>query len=108
MRRRYASKGSSWIEVELEYMLTEVQAGVHHLMKNLGAFLVPFDIRTNIIAPGCKWISLVSGLTMLMTVLGFPTDMVRERPFSTDEESLFAFELKDQIVLTSDCGRPFR
>ncbi|KAF2717099.1 short chain dehydrogenase/reductase [Polychaeton citri CBS 116435] len=28
------------------------KAAVHHLMKNLGAFLVPHDIRTNIIAPG--------------------------------------------------------
>lgn len=31
------------------------KAAVHHLMKNLGSFLVPFDIRTNIIAPGCRW-----------------------------------------------------
>ena len=30
------------------------KAAVHHLMKNLGTFLVPFDIRTNVIAPGCK------------------------------------------------------
>lgn len=30
------------------------KAGAHHLMKNLGAFLVPFDIRTNIVAPGCE------------------------------------------------------
>jgi len=29
------------------------KAGVHHLMKNLGTFFVPFDIRTNVIAPGC-------------------------------------------------------
>ena len=28
------------------------KAAVHHLMKNLGAFFVPFDIRTNCIAPG--------------------------------------------------------
>ncbi|KAK3657564.1 hypothetical protein LTR56_002339 [Elasticomyces elasticus] len=28
------------------------KAAVHHLMKNLGTFFVPFDIRTNIIAPG--------------------------------------------------------
>ncbi|GIZ48807.1 hypothetical protein CKM354_001185400 [Cercospora kikuchii] len=34
------------------------KAAVHHLMKNLGNFLVPHDIRTNVIAPG--W---------------FPTDM---------------------------------
>lgn len=31
------------------------KAAVHHLMKNLGAFFVPFDIRCNIIAPGCEW-----------------------------------------------------
>lgn len=29
------------------------KAAAHHLMKNLGGFLVPFDIRTNVIAPGC-------------------------------------------------------
>ncbi|GAB1726856.1 hypothetical protein NU195Hw_g6980t1 [Hortaea werneckii] len=34
------------------------KAGAHHLMKNLGSFFVPFDIRCNVIAPG--W---------------FPTDM---------------------------------
>ncbi|KAK4548826.1 hypothetical protein LTR36_008599 [Oleoguttula mirabilis] len=28
------------------------KAAVHHLMKNLGSFFVPFDIRTNVIAPG--------------------------------------------------------
>ncbi|KAK4556056.1 hypothetical protein LTR86_006752 [Recurvomyces mirabilis] len=28
------------------------KAAVHHLMKNLGTFFVPFDIRTNVIAPG--------------------------------------------------------
>jgi len=33
------------------------KAAVHHLMKNLGTFFVPFDIRTNVIAPGCKWFS---------------------------------------------------
>lgn len=31
------------------------KAGAHHLTKNLGAFLVPHDIRTNVIAPGCKF-----------------------------------------------------
>lgn len=30
------------------------KAAVHHLMKNLGAVLVPHDIRTNVIAPGCE------------------------------------------------------
>lgn len=30
------------------------KAAVHHLMKNLGSHFVPFDIRTNVIAPGCK------------------------------------------------------
>lgn len=29
------------------------KAGVMHMMKNLGGFLVPHDIRTNVIAPGC-------------------------------------------------------
>jgi NAD(P)-dependent dehydrogenase (short-subunit alcohol dehydrogenase family) len=30
------------------------KAGVTHLMKSLGGFLVPHDIRTNVVAPGCK------------------------------------------------------
>lgn len=31
------------------------KAGVHHLMKNLGSAFVPFDIRTNVVAPGCEF-----------------------------------------------------
>jgi NAD(P)-dependent dehydrogenase (short-subunit alcohol dehydrogenase family) len=31
------------------------KAAVHHLMKNLGTYFVPFDIRTNVIAPGCTY-----------------------------------------------------
>jgi NAD(P)-dependent dehydrogenase (short-subunit alcohol dehydrogenase family) len=31
------------------------KAAVHHLMKNLGAHFVPFDVRCNVIAPGCKF-----------------------------------------------------
>jgi NAD(P)-dependent dehydrogenase (short-subunit alcohol dehydrogenase family) len=30
------------------------KAAVHHLTKNLGAHFVPFDVRCNVIAPGCK------------------------------------------------------
>jgi len=30
------------------------KAAVHHLMKNLGAHFVPFDVRCNVIAPGCE------------------------------------------------------
>lgn len=30
------------------------KAAVHHLMENLGCFLVPHNIRTNVIAPGCE------------------------------------------------------
>jgi len=36
------------------YIYNASKAAVHHLMKNLGATFVPFDIRTNVIAPGCK------------------------------------------------------
>lgn len=36
------------------------KAAVHHLMKNLGGFLVPHDIRTNVIAPGCTFCTLPS------------------------------------------------
>jgi NAD(P)-dependent dehydrogenase (short-subunit alcohol dehydrogenase family) len=31
------------------------KAAVHHLMKNLGAHFVPFDVRCNVIAPGCEF-----------------------------------------------------
>lgn len=31
------------------------KAAVHHLMKNLGAHFVPFDVRCNVIAPGCEY-----------------------------------------------------
>jgi NAD(P)-dependent dehydrogenase (short-subunit alcohol dehydrogenase family) len=42
------------------------KAAVHHLMKNLGTFLVPWDIRTNVIAPGCTFlIALLSSLPFL-------------------------------------------
>jgi NAD(P)-dependent dehydrogenase (short-subunit alcohol dehydrogenase family) len=30
------------------------KAAVHHLMKNLGAHFVPFDVRCNVSAPGCE------------------------------------------------------
>lgn len=30
------------------------KAAVHHLMKNLGTHFVPFDVRCNVIAPGCE------------------------------------------------------
>ena len=39
------------------------KAAVHHLMKNLGAHFVPFDVRCNVIAPGCEFDFLV--LTLL-------------------------------------------
>lgn len=42
------------------FMYNASKAAVHHLMKNLGAHFVPFDIRTNIIAPGCKWLTQVN------------------------------------------------
>lgn len=32
------------------------KAAVHHLMKNLGAHFVGFDVRCNVIAPGCEWL----------------------------------------------------
>lgn len=60
------------------------KAAAHHLMKNLGAFLVPFDIRTNIIAPGCECLSCWCWArwrdAMLTRYPGFPTDMTA--PFS--------------------------
>jgi NAD(P)-dependent dehydrogenase (short-subunit alcohol dehydrogenase family) len=37
------------------YIYNASKAAVHHLMKNLGAAFVPFDVRTNVIAPGCEF-----------------------------------------------------
>lgn len=62
------------------------KAAVHHLMKNLGAHFVPFDVRCNVIAPGCKfclphvyrdYLSLRPTLTNIafFLSLGFPSDM---------------------------------
>jgi NAD(P)-dependent dehydrogenase (short-subunit alcohol dehydrogenase family) len=31
------------------------KAGTTHMMKNLATYLVPWKIRVNIVAPGCKW-----------------------------------------------------
>ena len=54
------------------------KAAVHHMMKNLGAHFVPFDIRTNIIAPGCKQrIAIGSHRGETDTHLGFPSDMTQ-------------------------------
>lgn len=49
------------------------KAAVHHLMKNLGSFLVPHDIRTNIIAPGCKLFSalILPGIVLITCGQGF-------------------------------------
>lgn len=51
------------------------KAGVHHLMKNLGNFLVPLDIRTNVIAPG--WFP--SDMTTSVTKAWEHTDGVMPR-----------------------------
>lgn len=40
------------------------KAAVHHLMKNLGTHFVPFDVRCNVIAPGCEF-PLLSLLTFV-------------------------------------------
>lgn len=37
------------------YIYNASKAAVHHLMKNLGSHFVPFDVRCNVIAPGCKF-----------------------------------------------------
>ena len=36
------------------FIYNSSKAAVHHLMKNLGAHFVPFDVRCNVIAPGCE------------------------------------------------------
>ena len=46
------------------------KAAVHHLMKNLGAHFVPFDVRCNVIAPGCEF--KVSSKTFRATTNDFP------------------------------------
>jgi NAD(P)-dependent dehydrogenase (short-subunit alcohol dehydrogenase family) len=63
------------------------KAAVHHLMKNLGSHFVPFDVRCNVIAPGCKLFFETCccqnfrlhfrRVFFLLTrfIIGFPTDM---------------------------------
>ena len=73
------------------YIYNASKAAVHHLMKNLGAHFVPFDVRCNVIAPGCEFDRVSSfGAHFLQMVdlflpyythtdphlyAGFPTDM---------------------------------
>ncbi|RMY77378.1 hypothetical protein D0863_01359 [Hortaea werneckii] len=52
------------------------KAGAHHLMKNLGSFFVPFDIRCNVIAPGCEFSCRLQSFAWFTdSFVGFPTDM---------------------------------
>ena len=62
------------------------KAAVHHLMKNLGAHFVPFDVRCNVIAPGCELFFPLErpsnhptkerrDSVSLTIFLGFPSDM---------------------------------
>lgn len=56
------------------------KAAVHHLMKNLGAHFVPFDVRCNVIAPGCEFSCACpcgnhSDPVLMVSFEGFPTDM---------------------------------
>ena len=58
------------------------KAAVHHLMKNLGAHFVPFDVRCNVIAPGCEFIFPFGSSKIepfadhsLPVSIGFPSDM---------------------------------
>lgn len=41
------------------YIYNASKAAVHHLMKNLGAQFVPFDVRCNVIAPGCEFLAIL-------------------------------------------------
>lgn len=37
------------------------KAAVTHMMKVLSTFMVPYGIRFNVLAPGCKWLNFFSG-----------------------------------------------
>lgn len=45
------------------FMYNASKAAVHHLAKNLGAAFVPYDIRSNVIVPGCEYFRQIKGLS---------------------------------------------
>lgn len=64
------------------------KAGVHHLMKNLGNFLVPHDIRTNIIAPGYFASEMTAGVVQNFEQTGgvMPRSLVPRQRMGSEEE----------------------
>ncbi|TKA71928.1 hypothetical protein B0A55_07922 [Friedmanniomyces simplex] len=64
------------------------KAAVQHLMKNLGAFFVPFDIRTNIIAPGWFPSDMTTAVSKQWESEGgvMPRELVPRRRMGTEDE----------------------
>ncbi|KXL44792.1 hypothetical protein M433DRAFT_149600 [Acidomyces richmondensis BFW] len=64
------------------------KAGVHHLMKNLGAFFIPHDIRTNIIAPGWFPSDMTTAVTKQWEHTGgvMPRELVPRQRMGNEEE----------------------
>jgi NAD(P)-dependent dehydrogenase (short-subunit alcohol dehydrogenase family) len=74
------------------------KAAVHHLMKNLGAHFVPFDVRCNVIAPGCEFVLFLSCPT------GARTDN-DEVSYHDGERSLTRFFKRFRVPLRHDNPR---
>ena len=64
------------------------KAAVHHLMKNLGAFFVPFEIRTNIIAPGWFPSDMTTAVSKQWEYTGgvMPKTLVPQQRMGMEEE----------------------
>ncbi|KAI6836951.1 hypothetical protein KC340_g1379 [Hortaea werneckii] len=64
------------------------KAGAHHLMKNLGSFFVPFDIRCNVIAPGWFPTDMTTGVSKQWESTGgvMPRELVPQQRMGNQEE----------------------
>ncbi|KAK5137211.1 hypothetical protein LTR08_000716 [Meristemomyces frigidus] len=64
------------------------KAAVHHLMKNLGTFFVPFDIRTNVIAPGWFPSDMTAAVSKQYEGTGgvMPRELVPRQRMGVEEE----------------------
>ncbi|KAI6797699.1 hypothetical protein KC332_g14216 [Hortaea werneckii] len=64
------------------------KAGAHHLMKNLGSFFVPFDIRCNVIAPGWFPTDMTTAVSKQWESTGgvMPRELVPQQRMGNQEE----------------------
>ncbi|KAI7276008.1 hypothetical protein KC345_g6860 [Hortaea werneckii] len=64
------------------------KAGAHHLMKNMGSFFVPFDIRCNVIAPGWFPTDMTTAVSKQWESTGgvMPRELVPQQRMGNQEE----------------------